>query len=414
MEHNFIKNRDLVLFSSEPWDTEMGTNFKDMAMELAKHNRVLFVNRALDRASIWKNKNPSIKTRFANLRKGVDELKVIQPSLWVQNPRTIVESINWIPLAWFHNLLNKINNKRLAKQINKAIHHLGFTNVILINDNDFIRGRYLKKLVHCTDYIFYIRDYMLGVGYFREHGPRLESGLLKEVSMVATNSAYLANYARKLNPNTFDIGQGCNFKNHVAYDASLPEDIRHIKKPIIGYAGYISAWRIDVEIIKYIAEKLPECSIVLIGPVDELFQTGKIKHLKNIHFLGSKPSSILGDYMHHFDVCINPQVLNKITIGNYPRKVDEYLAMGKPVVATETEAMKLFEPYTWLCTTKMEYVEKILQILRKPEQCMSEKEIERRISFAKTHTWTNSIGRLGDAYFATKNKSAKNNGVTEK
>ncbi len=42
----------------------------------------------------------------------------------------------------------------------------------------------------------------------------------------------------------------------------------------------------------------------------------------------------LPGYIQHFDVCINPQKLNPITIGNYPLKVDEYLAMGKPVVAT--------------------------------------------------------------------------------
>lgn len=408
MEHKFIKNRDIVLFSFEPWDTEMGTNFKDMAFELSKHNRVLYVNRALDRVSLWKHKNnPAVKTRFANIKKGIDEISEVQPCLWVQNPRTIVESINWIPFAWFHNLFNRINNKRLARQINKAIDQLEFSNVILINDNDFIRGRYLKQMVKCTDYIFYIRDFMLGVGYFREHGPRLESGLLKEVSMVATNSAYLADYAKKLNPNSFDIGQGCNLKQAISYDTSVPEDIRSIKKPIIGYAGYVSAWRIDVEIIKYIAEKLPDCSVVLIGPVDELFKTDILKHFTNIHFLGIKPASDLSNYIHHFDVCINPQALNKITIGNYPRKVDEYLAMGKPVVATDTEAMKLFEPYIWLCTTKAEYVEKILQILKKPEQCMSEREKERRRSFALSHTWTNSIGRLGDAYFATKNKPSR-------
>lgn len=45
--------------------------------------------------------------------------------------------------------------------------------------------------------------------------------------------------------------------------------------------------------------------------------------------------------MSHFDVCMNPQLVNEITIGNYPRKVDEYLALGKPVIATKTLTMDL-------------------------------------------------------------------------
>ncbi|MBS1974941.1 MAG: glycosyltransferase family 1 protein, partial [Bacteroidetes bacterium] len=52
MDHHFIKDRDIVLFSFQPWESEIGFNFKDMAYELAKFNRVLFVNRALDRASL--------------------------------------------------------------------------------------------------------------------------------------------------------------------------------------------------------------------------------------------------------------------------------------------------------------------------------------------------------------------------
>jgi glycosyltransferase involved in cell wall biosynthesis len=398
-----IKNRDIVLFSFQPWDAELGSNFKDMAFELAKFNRVLYVNRALDRASLWKQKNSlQVQTRLASIKKGIGEVVQVQPRLWVQNPRTIVESINWIPIGFIHDLLNKRNNKRLASEINKVTRMLGFSNVILINDNDFIRGRYLKEFVHCTDYIFYKRDYMLGVGYFQRHGPRLESALLKEVNMVATNSSYLARQAKEFNKNSFDIGQGCNPEHYTAPQAFIPADIKHLKKPIIGYTGYISAWRIDINILVYIAEQLPHCNVVLVGPVDELFRRDEVSHISNLHFLGGKEPAVLPGYIDYFDVCINPQVLNEITMGNYPRKIDEYLAMGKPVVATRTEAMKLFEPYSLLCTGKEEFLHAIKLVLDNPNYYNSEKEKNRRVAFALTHTWENSIQRLGEAYYATK------------
>jgi len=147
---------------------------------------------------------------------------------------------------------------------------------------------------------------------------------------------------------------------------------------------------------------------VLIGPIDELFQTRDLSHRRNIHFLGYKPPELLPAYTQHFDVCINPQVVNDVTRGNYPRKIDEYLAMGKPVVVTATDSMELFEPYVWLCKTKTDFVEKIAKILGEPAKYMSEQERARRISFALTHTWTNSVGRLGDAYYNTRNNLIEN------
>ena len=52
------------------------------------------------------------------------------------------------------------------------------------------------------------------------------------------------------------------------------------------------------------------------------------------------------------DVCINPQKVNPITDGNYPLKIDEYLAMGKPVVATRTHTMEdVFASHTHLASS---------------------------------------------------------------
>jgi teichuronic acid biosynthesis glycosyltransferase TuaH len=404
MKHHFISNRDIVMFSFQSWDTEIGSNFKDMAIELARNNRVLFINRALDRSSLYKRKNdPITKTRLASIKNGTGEIEQVAPNIWVQNPRVIVESINSIPFAGLHDWLNKINGKRLAKQINKAIQQLGFSNALLINDNDFIRGFYLKEMIHCSDYIFYIRDYMLGVDFFKRHGPRLEKGVMQKADLVVANSAWLADYAKKNNPNSFYIGQGCDFTSFLAADDPVPDDLAAIDHPVIGYTGFVSAWRIDIEIIKHLAETCPGYNIVLIGPVDWMFKKEALSHLKNVHFLGGKPPSVLASYIKYFDICINPQIMNEVTRGNYPRKADEYLAMGKPLVATATDGMKMFEPYCFLCHTKEDYAEKINYIINNQEIVNNDAIKQRRKEFALSHTWAESIGLLGDAYYYFKN-----------
>ncbi len=55
MSHRFIKNRDIVLFSFQAWNSDIAFNFKDMAYELARFNRVLFIDRARDRNTVLKN-----------------------------------------------------------------------------------------------------------------------------------------------------------------------------------------------------------------------------------------------------------------------------------------------------------------------------------------------------------------------
>lgn len=400
MEHKFIHDRDIVMFSFQPWDTEIGSNFKDMALELAKRNRVLFVNRALDRRSRLRDKNdPKVFARLASIQNGEGELTEVSKNIWVHNPRTIVESINWVPVATVHDALNKMNNRRIADEIKKAVQRLNFENVLLINDNDFTRGFYLKEMLGCKEYIFYIRDYMLAVDFFKRHGARLESGVMKKADLVVANSSYLADYSRQFNKNSFDIGQGCDLTPFLAENLPMPDDLKAIKKPIIGYVGFISEVRLDEKVLIHLAKNNPEHQVVLVGPVDDFFQKSELNKLENVHFLGRRNPATLPAYISHFDICINPQMFNEVTAGNYPRKVDEYLAMGKPVVATATKAMDMFAPYTFLCKTKEDYATHVNNILQHPEQFNSLDQQMKRREFAKTHTWENSIGLMGDAFY---------------
>lgn len=57
-----LRGKDIIIVGQQPWDTEIGSNCKDIALELSKYNRVLYVNSPLDRISKWRNKDqPAIK-----------------------------------------------------------------------------------------------------------------------------------------------------------------------------------------------------------------------------------------------------------------------------------------------------------------------------------------------------------------
>ena len=392
---NAIKNRDIIVVGQQPWDVEIGSNCKNIALEFSRHNRVLYVNSPLDRITKLKQKNdPKIQKRINVIDKKAEGLVEIQPNLWNYYPDQMIESINWIKNKSVYNYFNKVNNKRFARSINKAIDKLGFKDYILFNDNDIFRCFYLKELLKPTVSVYYSRDYLLYVDYWKLHGEKLEPELISKSDVCTANSTYLANYCRQYNPNSFYVGQGCDLEVFTnKQNTPVPDDVANIKGPVIGYVGALQSIRLNLDLLAYIAVQRPNWSIVLVGPEDEQFKVSNLHQISNIHFLGSKDPDSLAAYINSFDVCLNPQIVNQVTIGNYPRKIDEYLAMGKPVVATRTEAMSVFEQHTYLGDTKEDYVNLIEKALAED----SDEKRQNRIVFASTHTWENSVKGIYNA-----------------
>lgn len=389
---NTLTNRDIIVVGQQPWDVEIGSNCKDIALEFAKHNRVLYVNSPLDRITLLRQKKDAkIQKRLAVIKGVQPSLLAIQTNLWNLFPTEMIESINWLPSNFLFNIFNKRNNKKLAKSIGKAIQTLGFKDVILFNDNDMFRCFYLPDLLQPAVSIYYSRDFMLAVDYWKKHGTTLEPLLIAKSDIAVANSTYLANYCKQYNTNSFYVGQGCDLSLFQQPEASVvPSDIQAIQRPIIGYVGALQCLRLDIAIIEHLATQQPNWQIVLVGPQDDAFKASNLHQMPNVHFLGSKPPTALPAYINAFDVCINPQIVNAVTIGNYPRKIDEYLAAGKPTVATKTEAMSIFSNHVYLATGKEYYVNLVTKALAENNNSLT----EARKAFATSHTWASSVQEI--------------------
>ena len=401
MEEGLIKNRDFIIVGQQAWDVEIGSNCKNIALELSRHNRVLFVNPPLDRITIYRNKRDEKTIKRKRMLQGEqDNLVLLQENLWNLYPDCVLESINWIKNHFLFDLINKWNNIRYARSILKTSELLGFKDVMLFNDNDIFRSFYLKEFLQPKTSIYYCRDYMLGTDYWKYHGEQLEPELIKKSDLCLANSLYLSSYCKKYNDNSFFVGQGCDLENFASFTPKNLMDIQDLPKPLIGYVGALSSSRLDIELLAYIAMAKPEWSLVLIGPEDENFKESKLHGIKNIHFLGLKEASVLPQYIAKLDVCINPQLINEITKGNYPRKIDEYLALGKPVVAMETEGMHMFKEHTYLACKKKQFVQLIQKAL---DENTLEKQRQRK-AFAFSHTWANSVNKMYQAIKETESR----------
>lgn len=385
-----IKDRDIVVVGIQPWDIEIGSNCKDIANEMSKNHRVLYVNAPLNRRTkVTEANDPKVLHRLDVINGKKSGLTKIKDNLWNLNPDFLAESINKITIKPIYNFLNRRDNARFAKSIRFAMEKLGFKNVVLFNDSLMFLGFYLKEMLKPSTYIYYIRDNLTSQSYFKVHGERLEPKLIKKADLVMTNSIYFENYARQWNPNSYMIGQGCEVDQFKDEDGKIavPDELAKIKKPIIGYLGFLTGMRLDLDVIETIAKHNKEWSVVLVGPEDEVFKNSILHQMKNVFFLGSKTVDLLPGYVKGFDVCINPQIVNDMTIGNYPRKIDEYLAMGKPTIATQTEAMEYFGQHVYLAKDKYEYPVLIEKALAENSAALEAKRKE----FASQHTWENNV-----------------------
>lgn len=380
-----IENRDILMVGLVALDSRIGSNVINLAEVFSRNNRVLYVNYPLDRMTRLRGRKDTIIQKRIKVIKGdLPDMEQINENMWSFYPRTILESINQLPFNGLFDFINKINNRRFSGEIRRALKKLNFKDIIIFNDTDMFRSFYLKELIGAKTYVYYTRDNMIAVDYWKTQGIRIEAALMSKVDLVVANSTYLAGLARKFNPRSYYVGQGCDVS---LFDKklikSVPDDMKGIKNPIIGYIGVLYTLRLDIDVLVHIAKSRPDWSLVLVGPEDEGFKNSELHQIENVHFLGSKNMDELPAYLNAFDVALNPQKLNEVTRGNYPRKIDEYLAMGKPSVATKTEAMDVFSDYVYLAENKEEYVKLIEKALQENTQ---EKETERE-KLARSHTW---------------------------
>lgn len=113
--------------------------------------------------------------------------------------------------------------------------------------------------------------------------------------------------------------------------ADLPDDA-----PVAGFYGALADW-IDVELIAETAKLLPHWRFVLVGP--EQTNVAALRQCPNVTLLGARPHDELPRYAQHWTAGIIPFRDNAQIRAANPLKLREYLAAGRPIVATEFPAL---------------------------------------------------------------------------
>ena len=295
-----IKGQDIIVIGIQAWDIKIGSNCKNIALEFAKHNRVLYVNPPLDRISSYREKNTEkIKKRIAIKNGEAKDLVVLQENMWNLYPISTIESINFISIPFLFDFFNKRNSKKFCSNIETAIQRLNFKDYIIFNDSSMFLGQHIKQFLKPLFYMYYMRDFLTKNPYWKKNGIRLEPILIKNADCVVNNSVLYTEYGKQFTEHSYMVGQGCDTTlfNDKERKITVPKDLQDIPGPIIGYVGFLSSRRLSIDILVYIAKRKSNWSIVLVGPEDDVFMESELHKITNVYFLGSKESEQLPNYI---------------------------------------------------------------------------------------------------------------------
>lgn len=123
-----------------------------------------------------------------------------------------------------------------------------------------------------------------------------------------------------------------------ADSGACPVELASLRRPIFGFAGNLTASRVDFRLVKQTAIAHPQATVLLIGPRDANFPPPSDLPA-NVVLMDARPYGQMPTYLAQFDVGLVPYLRNAFNLGSSPLKIHEYLAVGLPVVGTGISAL---------------------------------------------------------------------------
>jgi glycosyltransferase involved in cell wall biosynthesis len=377
--------RDLiVLVSGSRWD---GVQFAShhVARELAQYAPVLYVDPP---------QSPHHRLRRDGVRALLrSPVRVVAPSLAVVSPRLPRSA----PRA-----VAPVVRQLIAREITHAVRVLGGNAHAVIL---FSTGNRLFGLCGEAVDVYYAKDDFSAatdlIGGTAQDARAAEEWCAQHADLVVAHSPVLMERWEAYEP--LFVPNGVCPDDFAATDTVEPPADVHLSRPVVGFVGHLSN-RIDLTLLEAVAAR--GRSLLLVGPRQPSFAVERIEALlarPNVQWVGEQPYRALPSYLRCVDVAVVPYTGSAFNRASFPLKTLEYLAAGRPVVATDLPAI------TWLATD-------LVRIATEPDafvdavdaaigEGLGPEAVQRRRAFAAQHSWAARVRTLAAALGLTATSS---------
>ncbi len=356
----------LFLYSQVIWH-EVWQRPQECAMRLSNYRPVIFfspvpVHRRIDTLTRWQR-----RTR-------------------IQTPHGLtVETPLILPGEYKSALIFHLNRALILSEIRLLLFRTG--SVIFATNSPFVD--YLAKKLYFDKIIYDVIDEFVAFSWAPPCSAQMERYILEHADVVFTGTHTLYEKKKPLHSNIHFIPCGVDFQLF-QNDSTMPvpADIRSIPKPIAGYIGTLSE-RIDLELIERLADRYPNVSIVLVGPIHG--KLGAPPRRSNIYYLGLKPHEEIPAYVREFDLALMPFRLTEAALSINPVKTLEYLAAGKVVISTAIpDVERFYGNIVQIARSQEEFISLVGQCLQRDNTTL----INRGIEMARRQSWDAMAERM--------------------
>ncbi|WP_420386820.1 glycosyltransferase [Roseivirga sp.] len=370
----------IVCHSFPAWDTPYIKSTIELLKQLSKDHRVIMIDYHYTIKDLISNKFTPVK-EVLGLRSRIRLKQTEYGQIEVISTPPVLP-VNWISSSKLFGWLSALNGKIVGRSIKRQLKKIGVNNYTLINAFNPVYGYYTRSNFQPEKTVYYCYDEIAATDWAGKHGAEYEAKYMPLVDQVLCTSTTLTNKKAPLAREVKFIPNGVNL------DIFLAPHKEKTREKIIGYIGAIDD-RLDFELIDYCARNMEDYHFLFYGPVKT-----KIPPLPdNVYFPGSVEQKLLPKKILNFEAGLIPFVKNELTQAIYPLKINEYLAMGKPVVSTDFSDLSDFTQVAEITSNKEEFLKALKRIIRYNSRLKTQKRIE----FAKANSWENRARQFAEA-----------------
>jgi glycosyltransferase involved in cell wall biosynthesis len=376
-----LEGKTVLCLATQEWDAHW-TPVQQVMLRLSATNRVIYVE-PFHPAFAWLRKSNSALRRARS--EETPRIREVARNLTVYRP-----SHRYLPFNMKSRLAHAVNSYLYLREMRSLLRNLRAGNVVL--------WAFFAQSLSVLDlpFDFFVYDCVDDWESFfpnpqeRAFVAATDEQMCRKATVVFVGSEPLLKKKARFNPNTYVVNHAADIKHFMkAADPAteVPPDLAALPTPRLGFVGMIDVVRFDAQLIAALADAT-DAHIVIIGGAMRGAEQLLPAHPR-IHWLGMRSVEELPRYLRGMDVLLMPYKLNEATRNIYPLKLFEYLATGKPVVATAIPAVEPMRDLLYVSDSPDDFLRNVSTALAERDEDLA----ARRIKRATNHTWESHVHR---------------------
>ncbi len=375
-------DQNILCISNPQWDGDYAKAIVELMSVMARGNRVLYADSAYTVTDVLRaiaGKGTAPVKRIFGISKRIRQMPVQNGAFVNVLTLPVLLPINFMKPGPMYDRLLRLNGRRVTRCIRKALRTLDMEkdllNMVAFNPAlGLVCGRKFNErwlIYHCYDEINAAK-------WLSRHGGEQERQFMQMADAVIVTSQGLYERKKDLARRCYLVRNGVNyqlfrkgFKHH--------EERRNLR---VGFTGSLDE-RVDYALLDELIGSMPGARFIFVGRIVSTAAVNALRRHANAEFTGSKNVREIPAFLSTFSASIIPFLKNDFNKGIYPLKINEYLAAGLPVVATDFSYLDEFRELIGVAHDAAGFSSLIMEMTASD----NDQQREKRSAFASLNSW---------------------------